>query len=80
MKYDAKDAYKQARNQGKMRRFLDVIDGENMTDTYMDCRYKTADEINAEIQYERRRNFGEAIGCIVFLLLLTWVIFLLFCM
>ena len=80
MKYDAKDAYKQARKQGKMRRFLDVMDGENMAGAYMDSRYKTDEEINEELRRGRLRDLGEAIGCFVAVVLGSVAMYLFLCL
>ena len=73
MKYDAEEIYKKARKEGAGLK--EICPCPNY-----DCRYKTAEEIAEDMRIERRRNFGEAVGCTVFLILATWLIFLIFCM
>lgn len=73
MKYDAEEIYRKARKEGAGLK--DVCPCPDY-----DCRYKTAEEIAEDMRRERRHAWGEAVGCAVFLILTTWLIFLIFCM
>ena len=73
MKYDAEAVYKKARKEGA------GIDNVCPCPNY-DCRYKTAEEINEELERGRLRDLGEAIGCFVAVVLGSVAMYLFLCL